>query len=152
MSDDDAYAAGLAEIKALRERLRRLEEMALAEAKPPTLTDRTPNLGDALDTLRRTGSASGSAIDALRAAVEGPRTPATAPDRDALAEAARVATSDFRGSSTFAGAFAQMRKRADRLNTIEANDPGGSGRTDPSDPAATTAAERLDRVLKGQRR
>jgi len=35
MTDDDAYTAGVAEIKALRERLRRLEEMARTAAPPP---------------------------------------------------------------------------------------------------------------------
>lgn len=138
---------GYAEILALRRRLARLEEMAKAAAQP---ADNPATFGDALDTLRRTGSARGPAIDALRAAVEGPGTPAPAPGRDQLAEAARVLTAELRGAPTIEGAFADMKARASRLNAIESGDPGASGRVDPSAPALSAAAERLDRILKGR--
>jgi hypothetical protein len=150
MSEDDAYTAGVAEIKALRERLRRLEEMAQAAAPPPALTDRTPNLGDALDTLRRTGSASGSAVDALRRAVEGPRPTTTTPDPERLREATARLTSDLKGSSTIEGAYRDMQTRAARRNVVETVQAGGLGHVDPTDPATTTAVDKLDRILKGR--
>jgi hypothetical protein len=151
MTDDDAYTAGVAEIKALRERLRRLEEMAQAAAKPPTLTDRTPNLGDALDVLRREGTASGSAVDALKRAVTGPRPTTTAPSRDQLAEAARVLTADLRGAPTIEEAFSDMQRRASRRDAIETAQAGANGRVDALDGPTSRAIDKLDRILKGQR-
>jgi hypothetical protein len=174
MTDD-----ALEELRALRRRLAQLEALAAqqAEAKPVfreedvanpayfaahrkeilaaapegRIVSRAASIGDAINVLRTTGSASGPAIDALRRQItEGP-TPATAPSRDALAEAVRVLTADTRGSSSIAGAFEAMKARASRLDAIESVDPGGSGRVDPTDPATATAAERLDRVLKGKR-
>ena len=143
MTDDDPYA----EIRALRERLRRLEEMAQA-AKPPTLTDRTPNLGDAINVLRRTGSASGSAIDSLRRAVEGPKTPATAPSRDQLAEATQRVVGGMAGSSTFEGALATMRANATRRDTIETASPGSSGRIDVLSPGAAGPIGKIRKALE----
>jgi hypothetical protein len=146
-TEDEAYAAGLEEIKALRERLRRLEEMAQAVAQPGVLTDRTPNFGDALDTLRRTGSASGPAIDSLRAAVEGPRTPPAAPDPERLREATQRVTSDLRGSASIEEAYSAMQERATRRNVVETASPGALGRVDPTNPATATAIDRLRKAL-----
>lgn len=143
---DPGYAA----IIALRERMRRLEKLAEAAAQAPP-ADKPASFSDALATLRRTGSASGSAVDALRRQITERPEPATAPSRDALAEAVRVLTADTRGAGSIEEAFSNMKARQARLDALESSDPGASGRTDPTDPTATPAADRLDRILKGQR-
>ena len=143
--NDDSYARGLEEIRLLRIRLANLEQMGTAAQAPPA--DKPASFGDALNVLRTTGSASGSAVDALKRAVEGPRTTTTAPDPERLREATAILTADLRGSETIEKAFSAMQSRQARLNTLESVDPGSSGRTDPSDPAATTAADRLRRAL-----
>jgi hypothetical protein len=122
----------------------------LAAAPEGRIISRGATFGDALDTLRRTGSASGSAIDALRAAVEGPRTPATAPSRDQLAEAARVLTADLRGAPTIEEAFSDMQRRASRRDAIETAQAGASGRVDALDGPTSRAIDKLDKILKGR--
>jgi len=139
---------GYREILALRKRLARLEEMAKAAAQPPPADK--PGFGDAIAELRRAGTASGSAIDALRAAVTGPRPTTPPPDPERLREATAILTGDLRGAPTIAGAFEHMKARASRLDALETTDPGSSGRVDPSDPAATPAADRLRRALSSE--
>jgi hypothetical protein len=77
----------------------------------------------------------------------GPRPTTTAPDPARLAEATARLTADLRGAPTIEEAYADMKRRASRRDAIESADPGGSGRVDPSDPAATKAADRLRRAL-----
>jgi hypothetical protein len=137
---DTAYT----EILALRRRLARIEEMATAAAPP---VDNPATIGDALETLRRTGSASGSAIDRLREAVEGPRTPAAAPDRAELAEATRRVVGGMAGSSTFEGALATMRANATRRDAIETVSPGSSGRIDVLSPGAAGPIDKIRKAL-----
>jgi len=92
MTDDDAYTAGVAEIKALRDRLRRLEEMAQAAAQPPA--DSPATFGDAINVLRTTGSASGSAVDSLRRQITARPEPATAPDPERLRDPTATTAAD----------------------------------------------------------
>jgi len=143
----DPIDVGLEEIRLLRARLRRLEQMAAAQApdKP------TPGFGDALRQLGRDGTASGPAISELRRQITERPEPTPAPDAAQLAAATRRVVGGLRGSATIAGAFEAMQARQARLDSIETSDPGGSGRADPSDPTATPAARRLDAILKGQR-
>jgi hypothetical protein len=149
MSDDDAYAAGVAEIKALRERLRRLEEMAATAAAQPSPAD-TPDFGDAIRQLRETGTASGLTIDRLRAAVTGPRPTTPAPDREALAAAARVVTEGLRGSDSIEAAYQKMQEADHRRTVIEEAAPGALGYVDPLAPSTAKAIAKLDRILKGR--
>lgn len=143
MSDDPTVDAAMEELRRLKARLAQLEKMARQVPAP----DKPASFGDALDALRRTGSARGPAIDALRAAVEGPGMPATAPSRDQLAEAARVVSADLRGSASIEGAYRDMQARASRRNAVEMADPGALGRVDPTDPATATAIDRLRTAL-----
>ena len=140
--------AGYAQILALRRRMARLEELAKAAAQAPDKP--TPGFGDALRQVARDGTASGSAIDALKRAVEGTRPTTTAPDPERLREATRVATANLRGSASIEGAYADMQTRAARRNVVETASPGALGRVDPTDPATAAAIDRLDRVLKGR--
>jgi hypothetical protein len=149
MTDDDAYTTGVAEIKALRERLRRLEETAQAAA-PPVLTDRTPDFGDAIRRMAREGTASGSAIDALRRQItEGP-TPTPTPSREALAEATRRVVGDRSGSDSIEAAYQKMQEADHRRTVIEEAAPGGLGYVDPLAPSTAKAIAKLDRILKGR--
>jgi hypothetical protein len=136
---------GYREILALRRRLARIEAMAQAAAPPPQADP--PTIGDAIATLRREGTASGPAIDALRRQIVGRPEPATAPSRDQLAEAARVLTDDLRGSPTIEGAYADMQTRAIRRNVVETASAGALGRIDPTAPATATAIDRLRKAL-----
>jgi hypothetical protein len=138
--------AGYREILALRERIRRIEQLAKAAAPPPP-ADNPATFGDALAELRRTGSASGPAIDALRRQITARPEPATAPSRDQLAEATAHLTADLKGSATIEGAYADMRSRAARRNVVEMADAGALGRVDPTDPARATAIDRLRKAL-----
>lgn len=151
MTADDDYTAALAELAALKRRLAALEAYAAQLPPEPASTPAPATFGDALSALRRTGSASGPAIDALRRRIVGRPEPATAPSRDQLAEATRVVTASLRGAPTIEGAYQAMQARAARRDAVEMADPGALGRVDPTDPATATAIDKLDKILKGQR-
>ena len=139
---DNAYT----EILALRRRLARIEEMATAAQPPPA--DNPATFGDALAVLRATGSATGSAVDALRAAVTGSRAaPDGAPDPDQLKAATQRVVGGMAGSSTFEGALATMRANATRRDTIENIQAGASGHVDVLEPRTASAIDRLRAAL-----
>jgi hypothetical protein len=131
-TDLDPYA----EIRALRERLRRLEEMDQAAAKPPELSDKTPDFSAAIRQLRATGSASGSAVDALRRQITGsleltPDSPADQPSPDPIA-----------------AAYRRMQETAERRNTVESLQAGASGHVDVLDPRTASAIDKVRRALE----
>jgi hypothetical protein len=138
---DNAYT----EILALRRRLARIEEMATAAAPP---ADNPATFGAALETLRRSGSASGPAIDRLREAVEGsPAAPDGAPDPDRLTEATQRVAGGMSGSSTFEDALSVMRTNAARRDAIETVSPGSSGRIDVLRPGAAGPIDKIRKAL-----
>jgi hypothetical protein len=142
---DEGYRA----ILELRERIRRIEQLAKAAAPPPP-ADNPATFDDALRKLARDGLASGPGVDRLRAEMEGPRPTTTAPSRDQLAEAARVLAADLAGNQTIQGAYADMKRRGARLDAIENVQAGASGRVDPLDGPTSRAMDKLDKILKGQ--
>jgi hypothetical protein len=143
MTDADLYAP----ILALRRRLAELEKQAAAQA-PPTLTDRTPTFGDAINALRTTGSASGSAVDRLREAVTGPRPTTTTPDPASLAAATQRVAGDLTGSASIEDAFRVMKTNAANRDAVENVQPGGLGWVDTLDPANAGPLATLRRVLE----
>lgn len=135
----DPYRA----IRDIRERLARIEKMATAAQAPPA--DNPATFGDALDTLRRAGSASGPAIATLRRQItEGP-TPTSSPHPARLAEATARLTADLAGNQTIEGAFSDMQRRASRRDAIENAQAGASGRVDALDGPTSRA---IDKALQ----
>jgi hypothetical protein len=143
MTNDAGYAA----IFDLRRRLARIEKMATDAAQAPP-ADNPATFGAALETLRRTGSASGSAIDRLREAMEGPRAaPDGAPDPDRLAEATERVAGGMSGSASIEDAFRVMRTNAARRDAIETVSPGSSGRIDVLSPGAAGPIDLIRKAL-----
>lgn len=137
--------AGLAEIRALRRRLADLEALARQQAPPA-------GFGDALRAMRAHGSASGPGIDRLRASVGAGSTPsAIGPGPAELAAATRTVLDGLGGSGSIEAAYAAMKATGRRRDAIETASPGASGRFDVLDPETATAADKLDKILKGQR-
>jgi hypothetical protein len=141
MSDE-----GYREILALRERIRRIEEMATAAAPPPA--DNPASFGDALRKLAEVGTASGSGVDRLRRELTGRPEPSPTPDREALDAATRAVTDDLGGSSSIEAAYEHMKLTAARRTAIETVSPGSSGRIDVLSPGAAGPIDRIRKALE----
>jgi hypothetical protein len=124
--------AATAEIRAMRERLARLEQIAKAAVPPPP---DTASFGDAMRALARDGTASGPSIDSLRAQITGSSEPT--PDSPA----------DQPGPDPIEEAYQRMKLTAARRDAIETVSPGASGRIDVLSPGAASAIDKIRRVL-----